>query len=374
MISEIRVKPVFCSSKSQSIQVEIKAGRQRWTASVPVGTSRGEKEAKVKAFREIQRVLPKVKKAVKGKRWPEVDRELERLLPEIGGNLALGISLASARARFSGELWKIGKPKAFPHPLINLVGGGAHGGGTDWQEFLIIPKGKDLLEEIGLGIEIWTAVGDELRKKGILLGQNLEGAWMAKLNDLKTLDFLAEIAEDWGVRLGIDCAASQLWNGQKYSYRHVWRLFDRESHLDFLAEVVRKYRIFYLEDPGITPEELWELRRACRKTLIVGDDVYCTNPELLKEGIKKRGGNGVIIKPNQVGTLSLAGKAVELARKAGWEPVPSHRSQETEDYWISDLALGWQARLIKIGMNDMPKFNRLLSLWYDFKNPKLANL
>ncbi|MEM5798925.1 MAG: hypothetical protein QXP39_02670 [Candidatus Aenigmatarchaeota archaeon] len=378
MISDIKIRTVFCTSRKESIEAAVKIKGRWWTASVPFGTSKGVHEVRAAPMREIEKNISEIKAAIKGKVWPEIDDVFERLgISRIGGNLALALSIAAARARFGGELWKIEGEKrtgTFPHPLINVIGGGAHGGKTDWQEFLILPKTGELVDDIRLGIEIWHVIGDELKRRGLLLGQNIEGAWMAKLDDIKTLDFLSEIADDWGVRLGIDCASSRLWDGNKYAYKAMWKLLSPDRHLDFIADMIRRYKIFYIEDPCVTFSEFKALKKACKSALIVGDDIFCTNPSLVRRGVKEKAANGIIIKPNQVGTLTSAMKAVSIARSAEWEIIPSHRSHETEDFWIADLAVAWRAKIAKFGMNDMPKFNRLLALWSQFKKPTMANL
>ena len=158
--------------------------------------------------------------------WINADVLLKELdgtdcFSRIGGNLSLAISLAFARAATKGQLWKLTGRNLradFPTPVCNVIGGGKHGGKTVWQEFLIIPhKSYSPLEAAKTAIEIWATIGEELAKKGVLLGKNREGAWMSKLDDFETLHLLSEVAEDWKFRIGIDFAATSFWNGKGYT-------------------------------------------------------------------------------------------------------------------------------------------------------------
>jgi enolase len=370
MIKDIKIWIAFTANGKTTLAAQIITKNGIGTASVPAGISVGQYEAKALSPIKGQAILKKIKKQLIGKNEADIDIILKKIDPSsdfsyIGANIALALSLAAARSIY-GQLWKIGKPKAFPIPVVNIIGGGAHGGGTDWQEFLAIPvKAKSPYEAVQTAIEIWQTVGHSLSEKGLLKGRNSEGAWMAKLDDVKTLQLLADVCADWGCKIGLDCAASQLWDGYSYSYNALWRVLRPDQQIDFLTEICQNYKIAYIEDPLHQGDfsGFSVLTSNLKKCLIVGDDLYCTRPELIEKGIKERASNGIIIKPNQVGTLTLAEKAVELAKRAGMVIIPSHRSQETEDDWIVDLALAWQAPLIKIGLADMPKFNRLAELW-----------
>jgi enolase len=262
-----------------------------------------------------------------------------------------------------------------------VIGGGAHGGGTDWQEFLLIPYvAKSPFEAIENLVHAWYAIGDELKEKKMLGGRNYENAWIANMNEEKTLDFLSTIAEDWHMKIGVDFASSSLWNGKSYVYRKSGKKLTTDQQLDLVKDFAERYKIWYMEDPfhenGFA--SFTALTREIGKNrLIVGDDLYCTQLRRLEKGVMEKSTNGIIIKPNQVGTLFQAGMVTSLAHKYKIVPVVSHRSGETDDDWIADLALLWNTPLIKtgvMGMERLAKHNRLIQLWEEVPSPKMAEM
>jgi enolase len=391
MIRNIRVFPVFNSKGGESIKVKMQTEKGVFSASIPSGTSRGTHEAVDLPIHKILRFFSKVRPHFIGKDEHETDT-IDSLLLEldgtknfskIGENLSLAISIAAARAATQGSLWKLTKPRnkaTFPIPIGNMIGGGRHLGGTDWQEFLIIPhKAKNPHDAVKTMLEIWTHIGDDLKDKGILTGRNLEDAWMAKMNETRTLDYISGIAEDWNAKLGIDFAASSLWNGKEYVYEKSGKSLTPAKQAELVEEVAEKYKVYYLEDP-LHEDAFRQLmlinKKLGKKHLIVGDDIFCTNPARLNKGIKNRTANGIIIKPNQIGTLSQANDVVNLARKAGMSIIPSHRSGETYDDWLADLCIAWDAPLIKSGITgaNAPKLNRLIELWGEIPLVEMAEL
>jgi enolase len=391
MIRNLKVYPIFNSKGTPAIMVKIRTDDGFFSASVPSGTSKGRHEASELPVKRVLKSFSGIRPRLIGRDerdWRGTDSLLRELdgtenFGKLGGNLSLSISIACARAAFGNELWKIHKPRMgmeFPVPLGNVIGGGKHLGGTDWQEFLVIPyAAKSPREAVEVMVSIWASLGEELRKKKLLIGKNVENAWMARLDDLKTLDILSDAADDWKVRLGIDFASSGLWNGKRYVYRKLKRSLTPSQQADFVEEIARKYRLYYLEDPAHEEGfgQFMILKdRLGKDSLIVGDDLYCTNPERLGKGIKSSSTNGIIIKPNQIGTLSLADEVVGIARENSMVTIPSHRSGETEDNWLADLSLAWDAPLIKSGItgSDMVKLNRLIELWEEIPDVKMAKL
>ncbi|MCX6815056.1 MAG: hypothetical protein NTY20_05415 [Candidatus Aenigmarchaeota archaeon] len=391
MITDLRLLPVLNSKGETSVKVSLVTDSGSYSASVPSGTSKGSNEAKELAFEKVRRIFPKLRQKIIG--LEENPEKIDRLListdrtsnfRSIGGNLALAISIAAARAQSHGNLWKLDGLKeneTFPLPIGNVIGGGAHGGGTDWQEFLLIPyMAKNPLEAIESLIHAWYAIGDELKKKSLLVGRNLENAWMANIDEEDTLELISSIAQDWHMRTGIDFAASGLWDGKCYNYRKSGMKLTTDKQFDLVKETAEKYKIWYLEDPfhenGFA--SFTALTRELSKNhLIVGDDLYCTSLRRLEKGIQEKATNGIIIKPNQVGTLSQSQRVVSLAHSKGFAPVVSHRSGETGDDWIADLGILWNAPLIKtgiMGMERLAKHNRLIQLWEDVPNPRMAEL
>jgi len=371
--------------------VKIQTDKGFYSASIPSGTSKGKHEARELPVERVLKNFSKIRPRFIGKDerdWRGIDNLLRELdgtenFSKLGENLSLSLSIACARAAFNNEIWKIHKPSMgmeFPIPLGNVIGGGKHWGGTDWQEFLVIPYGtKSPREAVEVMVSIWASLGEELRKKKTLIGKNVENAWMAKLDDLKTLDLLSNVAEDWKVKIGIDFASSSLWNGKRYVYKKLKRNLTPSQQVDFITEVAEKYRLYYLEDPiqenGFRQFMILNnnLGKDC---IIAGDDLYCTNPKRLRKGIKNRATNGIIIKPNQIGTLSLADQVVRIAKENNMIIIPSHRSGETEDDWLADLSLAWDAPMIKSGItgSDMAKLNRLIELWEEIPEVRMAKL
>lgn len=388
MIENVKIYPVFNLWGKRTLEVKVFTENGIYSASVPAGTSRGENEAKEVSVTRALNIFPEIRKNLIGldeKEWEKLDRLLIKLdgtqdFRDIGVNTVLAASIAVARAATNNELWRLGGRKLhthFPFPASNMIGGGKHWGGCDWQEFLIIPhRAKNPFQAARTIIDFWTSIGEELKKKKLLAGRNLENAWMGRLDNLRTLDFLSRFASDWDVRIGVDFAASSLWNGKKYVYKGMGKKLDPEKQIDFIKEVAEKYRIYYLEDPFHENDfkSFSVLTKELQDSLVTGDDLYCTNPKRLVLGARSRAGNGVIIKPNQIGTLYQTKQVIDIARRKGMTIVPSHRSRETGDNWLADLAVNWEAPLIKIGLSDIPKFNRLIELWDDIANSRMAEL
>lgn len=391
MIRNLKLYPIFNSKGTPSIIVKLWTDDRVFSASIPSGTSKGEHEAMELPVDKVKMVFSEVRSHFIGKDerdWRAIDRMLLKLdgtknFSKLGENLSLSISIACARAAFGNDLWKLHKPRMgieFPIPLGNVIGGGKHMGGTDWQEFLVIPHmAKNPTDAVETMFNLWAELGEELMKKKLLIGKNVENAWMTKLDDLKTLDLLSRFADDWKVRIGIDFASSNLWDGKKYVYKKLGKSLKPDQHLDFITEVAEKYKLYYIEDPvqenGFGQSMVLN-HKLGKNALIVGDDLYCTNPSRLNIGIKKKATNGIIVKPNQIGTLSLADDVVRIAKENGIVIIPSHRSGETEDDWLADLCLAWDAPLIKSGItgSDMTKLNRLIELWEEVPDAKMAEL
>lgn len=391
MIKDVRIYSVYNSKGDHALRVKIQTGDNKFfSASIPSGTSKGKNEAKDFEMKKILEIFPKVRQNVIGldeNDWVTADEIIEQTdnsknYNNIGISLALGLSLAIAKASTAGELWKLRGAKTtykFPIPLGNVVGGGSHGGGTAWQEFLILPyKAKSPMEATQTNYEMWKVVGEELQRNGWLLSRNIENAWTASIDDLKTLDLLSSIAEDFNVKLGVDFAASSLWNGKTYAYKPLKKMLTPEKQIDAVVRTAEVYDLYFLEDPLHEDDFVGfaELNKRLHGRLIVGDDLFCTNRERVARGIELRSANAAIIKPNQYGTLYQVSKVIRLMKKNGMVPIASHRSGETEDDWLSDLALTWDAPIIKIGNlgPDIPKHSRFAELWNDIPNKRMAPL
>lgn len=379
MIEGLSFKEVYNSCEEKTIRISIKNKNGVFSADSPSGTSRGSYEAKTLDINEIKKKFPKIKKNFIGKEEVEVDKIIDKLgIENIGANLSTALSMAAVRAMTKNNPYKLflNEPELFPYPLGNTIGGGTHGGYMSEQEFLVIPlKAKTMKETVETNLSIWKEVGKTLEP--FLLGKNRENAWMCTLNDLKSLEILTDISEDYGARVGIDFAANNIYNG-RYYYKHPDRNFSAEDQLEFVLELIKSYKLFYIEDPFEEDdfENLAELTKKA-KCLITGDDYFATQTSRLETGINKRAGNAIIIKPNQAGTILRTLETVKTAKKSNFVIIVSHRSCETEDSFIADLAVGTESPIIKCGVcgkEREAKLNRLIKIWNETSKPKMSNL
>lgn len=392
----LRAREILDSRGNPTIEVEVETGRGRVKAAAPSGASRGKNEAVafpeggVKASLEILRkeVFPRLlgMEVADQRGIDALLRELDGTsnFSRIGGNAAVAISMAVAKAAALEKglpLYKYLNPSSssLPFPLGNVIGGGAHAGKStpDIQEFQVLPVGARTFSQAAFAnAKVHKKLKGLIEKKDPLFagGKGDEGAWAAKLTSEEALELLAEAARQVGdeegieIRLGLDLAASGLWNGSSYQYTREGKVRDSGEQLDFVIELVKKYHLFYLEDP--LHEEDFEgfvelTKKVGRECIVCGDDLYVTNPARIKKGMEMRASNAVLIKPNQIGTLTETFQAVELTKSSGCLPVISHRSGETEDETISHLAVGWGCPIIKtgaVGGERVAKLNELIRI------------
>ena len=305
----------------------------------------------------------------------------------LGANAILGVSLAAARAAATahGEplyRWLGGeKANVLPVPMANIINGGAHSDAPiDFQEFMIVPRGlPSFREALRCGAEIFATLKKILhdRKLGTAVGD--EGGFAPRLESTEAaLGVIAEAVEKAGYRLGeqvflaLDVASSEFFDGKTKEYvfkKSDQRRLSASALVDFYADLQKKYPIISIEDG--TAEEDWDgwkvlTQKLGAKTQLVGDDLFVTNVEFLKRGIQEKVANSILVKVNQIGSLSETLAAIELARSAKYSAVMSHRSGETEDSTIADLAVATNAGQIKTGSfsrsDRLAKYNRLLRI------------
>jgi len=305
----------------------------------------------------------------------------------LGANAILGVSLAAARASATahGEplyRWLGGeKANVLPVPMANIINGGAHSDAPiDFQEFMIVPRGlPSFREALRCGAEIFATLKKILhdRKLGTAVGD--EGGFAPRLESTEAaLGVIAEAVEKAGYRLGeqvflaLDVASSEFFDGKTKEYvfkKSDQRRLSASALVDFYADLQKKYPIISIEDG--TAEEDWDgwkvlTQKLGAKTQLVGDDLFVTNVEFLKRGIQEKVANSILVKVNQIGSLSETLAAIELARSAKYSAVISHRSGETEDSTIADLAVATNAGQIKTGSfsrsDRLAKYNRLLRI------------
>ncbi|MFZ3077486.1 MAG: enolase C-terminal domain-like protein [Candidatus Aenigmatarchaeota archaeon] len=385
-IKDVFLSRIFNSRGEPSVKVSILTESGLFSSCAPHGASSGKYEAKNLEVAKIEKTFPKFRKNFIGLEadFSVADEMLEQFggkdFAKIGGNFSIALSQAVCKASSQNNPFRLfGQTKYFPFPLGNVLGGGAHGGGTDMQEFLVIPiKAKTIQETAETNFAIWRRAESALKAKGFVAGRNDEGALVSRLNDLKTIDLLSDIAEDFGARIGIDFAASELYGRGQYVYGKLGKRFSAGEQLEFVAHLIKTYRLAYVEDPFQQNDfESFAALAKKVKCIICGDDLFASHPDRLKKGIRTKAGNAVILKPNQAGTVSKILEAAELAKKDGFTPVVSHRSGDTCDSFISDLAVGIGAPLIKCGImgsERTAKINRLIEIWNQAKRPEMARL
>lgn len=398
-ISRTFARVVFNSRGSPAIEVDVVTkGGTVGRASAPSGASKGRFEAVdfpkggiEEAMRAVDDLVDPALVGLDATDQEAIDKALHEVdgtanFSRIGGNTAYATSLASAKAASIAKglplymVNPIGSTNELPYPLGNVIGGGKHALGKtpDIQEFLILPVGaKSFVEAVRTNIRVHEVVGRLLRQKisGFTSGKGDEGAWAARLTSEKALDALSDACEivhnetGIGLRMGLDMAASVLWkSGEKhYAYLRDGYIRDKGAQLEFVLDLIRDYKLGYVEDPFHEEdfESLSELTKKARSCLICGDDLFVTNKERLMKGIAVGSGNSIIIKPNQIGTLTDARETVELAVERGYVPVLSHRSGETEDPGLAHLALMFGCPIVKTGIlggERMVKLNELIRI------------
>ncbi len=307
----------------------------------------------------------------------------------LGANATLAVSLAAARAAalaLNIPLYRhiyglSGKERGMvlPLPLCNVINGGRHAfGSTDIQEFMIVPVGAPTFREaVRVMAEVFHALGGVLKKKGYGTTVGDEGGYAPSVagGNAEALELLSEAARSAGYELGkdivfaLDAAASEFFQNGKYELGREGKTMSSEEMISWYAELQKKYPIVSIED-GLCEED-WKgwvamTERLGARTQLVGDDLLVTNTAFLERGIRERAGNAILIKVNQIGTLTETMAAVRMAHAAGWRAIISHRSGETEDAFISHLAVGLGAGQIKTGSvsrgERTAKYNELLRI------------
>ena len=298
----------------------------------------------------------------------------------LGANAILAVSLASARAAasFAGiELYEYLSTSGggrMPTPMFNLLNGGAHASNNiDIQEFMVVPHGLDLPEAIRAGSEIYHTLGRLLRRRGLSTGVGDEGGFAPDLqSDEQAIEVIVSAIERAGystdqIKIALDIASSEWYENGEYLLPKRNQKMTGEELIDYYEKFVEKYPIISIEDP--LAEDDWDMWRKLTQRLgdklqLVGDDLFVTNEKRLKKGIGEKCGNAILIKLNQIGTLTETLDVIRLAQKCGYKTIISHRSGESEDSFIADLAVAVNAGQIKTGApcrsDRTAKYNRLL--------------
>jgi len=299
----------------------------------------------------------------------------------LGANAILGVSMAAMKAsaiEAGLPLYKyLGDGTELPRPMMNILNGGAHADNSlDFQEFMIIPIRDSIKERLRVGAEVFHNLKKVLNDKKLATGVGDEGGFAPNLNsNTEGFELIMEAINKAGyipgedVALGIDVAASEFYKDGKYELVGEGRSLTTEELVEFYVELCEKYPIISIEDP--VDENDWEGFRLITEKLgnkiqLVGDDLFVTNKKCLQKGIEMHAGNAILLKVNQIGTITETLETIELARQHGYKTVISHRSGETEDTTIADLAVGLNLGQIKTGSmsrtDRICKYNQLIRI------------
>ncbi|WP_227131336.1 phosphopyruvate hydratase [Halorubellus salinus] len=393
-ITDVRLRRVLDSRGNATVEADVlteSGGFGR--AAAPSGASTGEYEAielppseAIAKAREL--AVPRLQGGVYAGNQRDVDAALHAAdgtddFGVIGANSAVAISMAAAKAgadvlgaplfQHLGGAFRGG---SFPTPLGNVVGGGEHAAdATHIQEFLAAPVGApSVADAVFANAAVHAEVADLLDERDVACGKGDEGAWAPSIDDAEAFEIVDEatstVADEFGFEIGfgLDVAGAELYDAEEDAYVYGDEVRSTEEQVGYIAGLVDEYDLVYVEDP--LDEDAYDAfadltDRVGDRTLVCGDDLFVTNTERLQDGIDAGAGNSILVKPNQIGTLSDAFDAIELAVRHGYDPVVSHRSGETEDTTIAHLAVATDAPFIKtgaVGGERTAKLNELIRI------------
>jgi enolase len=409
-ITRVHAREILDSRGNPTVEADVQAGSALGRAAVPSGASTGQREAlelrdgDAKRYggkgvrKAVDHVNGEIAQALVGTDLDQraIDDALIKLdgtstKSRLGANALLGVSMAAARAaavaagqplyRFLATLSGATSVDSFvlPAPMMNILNGGAHADSSvDLQEFMVMPLGlSTFAEALRAGTEIFHALRSILKKAGHSTGVGDEGGFAPNLrSNREALDVVLQAIEKTGLTAGrdvfiaLDVASSELWDDGKYVFKKSGEPTRTPGEMvEMYEEWVRQYPIISIED-GLAEGDWpgWQLltQRLGARVQLVGDDVFVTNPEILRKGIAEKVGNALLVKLNQIGTVSETLDAIRIARDAQYATIISHRSGETEDSTIADLAVATSAGQIKTGSasrsDRTAKYNQLLRI------------
>lgn len=402
-IIDVKGREILDSRGNPTVEVDViledgTLGR----AAVPSGASTGEREALEMRDGGTRFMGKGVLNAVANVNGPlrdlvigmdaENQRELDYAMinadgtktkSKYGANAILGISMAAMKASANQKglpLYRyIGNGTTLPRPMMNIINGGAHADNKlDFQEFMIIPMADTIHDRVRIGAEVFHNLKKVLNSKGLATGVGDEGGFAPDLqSNSEGFELIMEAINKAGyvpgkdVNIAIDVAASEFYDKEtgKYNLVGEGRSLTTDELIDFYSELVTKYPIISIEDP--VDENDWEgfskiTSRLGDRIQLVGDDLFVTNKECLQMGIDHHAGNAILLKVNQIGTITETLETIDLARKNGYKTIISHRSGETEDTTIADLAVGLDLGQIKTGSmsrtDRICKYNQLMRI------------
>lgn len=401
-IKNIRARQILDSRGNPTLEVEVELySGEKACASVPSGASTGkfeavelrDKNSEIYGGKSVMVVVNNVNKIIAPAligddvlKQYDIDKKIIELegtdnKGKLGANATLGVSLACARvaAKYYGqELYEyLGGicGNTLPVPMMNILNGGVHANNKlEFQEFMIAPVGaENFSHAIQIGAEIFYSLKSILKKRGLSVGVGDEGGFAPELEtNIDAIELLIDAILTAGystdsVKICLDVASSEFFNGNKYYIRG--QGYSSEEFVEILSKLVEEFPIVSIED-GLSQEDWagWEFltKQLGNRCQLVGDDLFVTNLRRIKMGVEKCCANSVLIKPNQIGTLSETLDAIKFSKSNGYTTVISHRSGETEDTFIADLSVGVNSGLIKTGSlsrgERIAKYNRLLKI------------
>ena len=402
LIKDIKAREIMDSRGNPTVEVDVILENGIIARSaVPSGASTGEREALEMrdgdksrfngkgVLNAVKNVNEKIKPLVVGMNVFEqevidkamLDLDGTKTKSNLGANAILGVSMSVLKAAAMAKgvpLYKyVGDGNILPVPMMNIINGGAHADNKlDFQEFMIIPQRDTIKERIRVGAEVFHSLKSVLNERKLSTGVGDEGGFAPDLSsNTEGFELIMEAIKKAGyvpgidVKLAIDVAASEFYKDGKYVLEGEGRSLTTDELIEFYKELVNKYPIISIEDP--VDENDWEgfskiTKELGDKVQLVGDDLFVTNKECLQKGIDNKAGNAILLKVNQIGTITETLETIKLAKENDYKTVISHRSGETEDTTISDLAVGLNLGQIKTGSmsrtDRMCKYNQLIRI------------
>lgn len=401
-ITDVKAREILDSRGNPTVEVDVTLENGIMArAAVPSGASTGEREAlemrdndKTRyngkgVLNAVKNVNEKIKPVIIGMDVFDqygIDTAMLELdgtktKSNLGANAILGVSMAALKAAAKAKgmpLYKyVGEGRTLPVPMMNILNGGAHADNKlDFQEFMIIPQRNNIHERVRVGSEVFHALKKVLNEKGLSTGVGDEGGFAPDLeSNTEGFELIMEAIKKAGyepgkdVKLAIDVAASEFYSNGKYNLVGEGRSLTTDELIDFYKDLISKYPIISIEDP--VDENDWEGFAKITKELgdkiqLVGDDLFVTNKECLQKGIDMKAGNAILLKVNQIGSITETLETIKLAKENGYKTIISHRSGETEDTTIADLAAGLDLGQIKTGSmsrtDRICKYNQLMRI------------
>lgn len=374
-IKSLKARQIQNSRGEPTIEVVVNG---KFLASAPSGASIGSSEVAIYSKKGLKFAIDYINNKMSAvekldfEEFNDLD-VFDRLIPLIGGNPVVAMQNAILKAMSGGPVWKYLNPNAkkMPVPLGNAVGGGKHTKhlSTDFQEYLLMPSSKNVSDNIMVNSNIHKKLGNILGSREV----TDEGAWTTHYSTMEVFEIISRLLENTDdtlgikVKLGIDAASTSMWDGRFYVYRNYSQYLKDKSlnsneQIQMMNELVSKYSLAYVEDPLQENDFSGFAAINSKNTLICGDDLITTNLERLQKALRSCSINSIIVKPNQIGSITQTKKVVDFAAKNDVKCVLSHRSGETMDPVISHLAVAWNIPYLKCGISGKERVAKLKEL------------